>query len=210
MSGPKTEDEYRTIYETHLEPFTRGGPEALARLLNGMREHLDRFCYVMTLVRKLAPQSVLDLACNIGVFGSMMRWSSPPAPQVIHGADISPSALAVAGTHMGYDKTFCCDITQSQDFGRQYDLVLCQEVLEHVHEAGISVVVKNVLRHAGKWALFSVPDERETPDGVHHVRVVGPDDLRRWLGPKAAITYLPLLFTEKPRWQGCHMALYIV
>ena len=192
------------LYEKHAaerlanESFTRD-------MLNGLREHVDRIHYVMSTVRELAPESVLDIACNTGIFGAMMRWTHGAAPKTVVGIDISPSCCEFVTRVMGYDRAVCVDVNQwaPEEIDRA-DLVLCMEVLEHLEAP--EVLVGKALAAAKKWVLFSVPQEEGDVDGEFHLRKILLEDLNGWVqshgGKVVWNEFVASEFCEADHWNG--------
>ena len=203
---PTTSEGLRQLYEEHDAELYASFPA----LVNGLREHIDRIYKVCSLVQVLAPASLLDIGCNRGLFGSLVRLNGGPVKRVV-GVDISRLSCAYAKEQMGYDETHQLDASAPFNLSEQFDLVLCMELLEHVPQP--AAVIRNVAHHLkpGALALFSCPEERGELDGQIHVRRVTASELSHWVELEnlqlRQTFFLPSLFCEKPKWQGWNFVL---
>lgn len=88
------------------------------------------------------PGSVLDLGCNTGWW---LHWF------INHGVT---DVIGIDGTNMLADlkipgESFICgDLTKPLALNRKFDLVLCLEVAEHLHEEHADHLVKIVTDHS--------------------------------------------------------------
>lgn len=172
-------------------------------LLNGFREHADRFVYMMSYVRHLQPRTILDVGCSRGLLGAMYRWQRGYAPELIHGVDISPEAASFAKQICRYDEVFVLDASKPFSSAVTYDLVICTELLEHVPDP--QQLIDNVIRAAHSKVMISTPVEAGEVDGTVHVRHVTPSDQLAWVGDRLTNieqVFVPSQFSEKPHWQG--------
>lgn len=197
-------DAARKLYEDQALALLQH-EKYLVDILNGFREHVDRIHFVMATVKGLKPESVLDLACNIGVFGAMLRWNHGYAPKSVVGLDISPSNCEHAVRVMQYDRAINADVESWRPSADdRADLVLCMELLEHV--AAPWVVTGVALMAAKQYVLFSVPVETGDPDGIYHVRKVSLEDLTGWIrshnGQIAWSQFVASEFCEALHWKG--------
>lgn len=178
-------------------------------LLNGIREHIDRINTVCRLVHEVAPRSVLDIGCNRGLFGQLIRWNHQEKKFIV-GVDISRLSYKYAKGVMGYDMTHTLNASEPFSLGIAFDLVLCMEILEHVPNP--EQVVWNAYTHMcpGSIAIFSCPHELGEIDGEFHVRQVPLQTLESWVHKHLSIRdswTLPSTFCEKPKWQGWHFVI---
>lgn len=109
---------------------------------------------------KYSPDSVLDLGCGLG--GYIQKFNEWGTPHVF-GID-------------GFKETkyFLCDgnylqhdLAESIDLEKTYDIVICVEVAEHIHEKYADQLISNILRHAGKMVIFSAA--RPGQPGNNHI-----------------------------------------
>lgn len=211
MGGPNTTEQYAKLYdEAYKDVFSQ---EAFFDImLNGLREHMDRLDHVCSKIRELAPESILDMPCGWGWFGGLVRWQRGYSPKTVVGVDVSDTIVDFCMKRMRYDHVLKYDLTTPLDLGRKFDLVLCMEMLEHVHDP--KTVIANALRHAGKHVLFSTPVEDGDVDGEVHVRHV--ENLVSFIGehyPQDTAFYiedawfLESKHGEKPHWKGWNFAL---
>jgi SAM-dependent methyltransferase len=77
------------------------------------------------------PQSVLDLGCGVGAYGSLMRRFIYPTPWIT-GVDIWEPYLKSEFCEV-YDELICADIFDAVNgkLDLHFDTVLCMDVLEH-------------------------------------------------------------------------------
>jgi len=107
-------------------------------------------------------QSVLDVGCAGG--GWLREWQQAGVPDVfgVDGAYVDPADLEIErGRFMSVD------LARPFDLGKTFDLVQSLEVAEHIDETASGVFVSNLVKHAGRFILFSaaVPGQ----GGEHHV-----------------------------------------
>lgn len=111
--------------------------------------------------------SVLDVGCGRGVWIDEWRRSGVETAFGVDGDYVDRAQLAITTPGVSADEVFLAqDITQNFDLGRQFDLVQCLEVGEHIPTPASSVLVDNLVRHS-QVILFSaaVPGQ----GGEHHV-----------------------------------------
>ena len=194
------------LYEAHAKGSIAAGDSLI---WNGIREHIDRLHKVCSWVHNLEPESILDLACNFGMWGNLFRWNHQSKKRIV-GVDIAPSNIEHAVHVNGYDVGHIEDITTPFNLQEKFDLVLVMEVLEHIHEGEIKVL-ENAKRHCKKNLIVTVPVEDGDVDGEIHVRKVNPHVLEGWIrycGFRIVeSSFVPSEFGEKPHWVGWHMIL---
>jgi SAM-dependent methyltransferase len=89
------------------------------------------------------------------------------------------------------------DLARPFDLGKTFDLVQSLEVAEHIDEAAAGVFVSNLVKHAGRFILFSaaVPGQ----GGEHHVNEQPYDYWRRRFAENGFTAYdfvRPLIATD--------------
>lgn len=196
-----TPEEIQDFYKGEDEKFLKDS-NFVQILLNGMREHADRYTHMMETVKRLQPVRILDIGCSRGTLGAMYRWQRGYAPHEVHGVDISPISAMFAKEFCGYDAVHVLDASQEFRLNNVYDLVICTELLEHVPDP--EKLAFNICRHSDKNILISTPAETDI-DGVVHVRHVSPEDQVRWFSPYLKSFeqhFLESKFGEKPHWLG--------
>jgi SAM-dependent methyltransferase len=105
-------------------------------------------------VRAVAPRTVLDAGCGEGETLERLRELLPAA---VVGFDLNPASLAYTAQRFP-DGTFTVeDIYRLPYADRQFDLVLCLEVLEHLEQPADAL--KELARVTRSSLVISVPDE---------------------------------------------------
>jgi SAM-dependent methyltransferase len=106
--------------------------------------------------------SVLDVGCAGG--GWLSEWKQAGIADVfgVDGAYVDPADLEIEA-----ERFKAADLAHPFDLGRTFDLVQSLEVAEHIDESDSGVFVANLVRHAGRFILFSaaVPGQ----GGEYHV-----------------------------------------
>lgn len=108
----------------------------------------------------LAPATVLDVGCGLGVW--LEQWRERGARAVgVDGDYIDRSSLRFPS-----DDFHPADLTKPLDLGRRFDLVMSLEVAEHIDERFADTFVASLARH-GDVILFSAAIPLQ--GGVSHV-----------------------------------------
>ncbi len=105
-------------------------------------------------VRKIIPadvSSILDAGCGNGVITNALH----PSYQVT-GLDLSPAALEYVRA-----PKVNASVTAIPFPDRSFDLVMCNEVLEHLNAADLAQAVSELQRCTGKYLLLSVPNQEQ-------------------------------------------------
>ena len=100
-------------------------------------------------LRHLDVRSVLDVGCGAGAWVKVYEDLGVPICVGIDGDYVDRSVLL-----MKPENFQPADITQPFDLGRQFELVQCLEVAEHVPSHFSDVLIDNLCRH-GRMVLFS-------------------------------------------------------
>jgi SAM-dependent methyltransferase len=107
-------------------------------------------------------RSVLDIGCAGG--GWLSEWQQAGGADVfgVDGAYVDPADLEIER-----ERFMPADLARPFDLGKTFDLVQSLEVAEHIDETASGVFVSNLVKHAGRFILFSaaVPGQ----GGEHHV-----------------------------------------
>lgn len=120
-------------------------------------------------VDRLHPQTVLDAGCAVGFLVKSLRDRGVDA----EGFDYS--AWAISQVHPDA-RPFCWEGSVTDELSRDYDLITCIEVLEHVTPDEANTAVSNFCRHSRAVLFSSTPDHF---DEVTHINVRLPD---YWVG----------------------------
>jgi SAM-dependent methyltransferase len=100
-------------------------------------------------LRHIGARSVLDVGCGAGAWVKAYKDLGVPYCVGVDGEYVDRSVLL-----MDRADFHARDITKPFDFGRQFDVVQCLEVAEHVPPPTGPMVIENIVRH-GKKVLFS-------------------------------------------------------
>ena len=153
---------YYSAYET-LRSDGEGAPPAPYRW--GERVWEELFAMMATeIVARLHPASTLDAGCAVGFLVKSLRDRGVDA----EGIDVSDFAIAQVPAEV---RGLCRVGSITEPLGRDYDLITCIEVLEHLEPAAAAAAVANLCRHAGAVLFSSTPDHY---DEVTHVNVRPP------------------------------------
>ena len=117
------------------------------------------------LAQKHRPESVLDVGCGTGLYLRLMQHDGVKDVLGIDGLDLDATALD-AGT---YRKT---DLQQPCDAGRQFDLVFCLEVAEHISPDAMPVLLDTIENHARDLIVFSMAEPGQPGNGHINCRTM--------------------------------------
>ena len=124
------------------------------------------------LVCALNPKKVLDVGIGMGTYGFLLRqhldisrdrldpreWKTS-----IHGIEIFPGYKNPVWDY-AYDKVEVADIRVILNELGQYDVVICNDVLEHLKKDDARSVIQCLLKHSP--VLISTTPNREYPQGI--------------------------------------------
>ena len=102
------------------------------------------------IARDIAPETVLDVGCAMGFLVEALRDRDVEA----YGVDISPYAI---GQVVDAIAPYCWVGRATEPFPRQYDLIVCIEVLEHLAPAEAEDAVANICAHTRDVVFSSTP-----------------------------------------------------
>lgn len=124
----------------------------------------------------LSPHSVLDVGCGIGPW--VQAWMQLGVTDVmgVDGPYVAQEQLLIPA-----QSYLAADLTRPLDLGRQFDLVSCLEVAEHLEARSATTLIDSLTRH-GDVVLFSaaVPGQ----PGTHHVNGAWPSHWVKLFGEK--------------------------
>lgn len=164
--------------------------------------HFHRRLSELVLARR--PSEILEVGCGEGYVLAALREAGVRCP--MHGIDFSETAIADAKKRVP-DATFAVEDARAvAQAGRQYDLVLMIEVLEHLPDAQymLSVLARLSKRHV----VVSVPWEPffrglNFLRGKHisafgndpeHIQHWGRGEFRRVVGEHLEVREAPIVF----------------
>ena len=114
---------------------------------------------------KLQPADILDVGCGSGHLLMEAKKLFPAAR--LQGVDFSPEANRLArqiSPGLSFD---ILSIFELEKLGRQFDLVLCTEVLEHLEEADRAMKKLLAISHPGATLVITVPQGRKDTFAGH-------------------------------------------
>jgi SAM-dependent methyltransferase len=145
---------------------------------NPTARHLKRI--IVALIRGAMPvESLLDAGCGMGVNVRDLRRKFPHLR--ITGTDLSERILGLAREYVGPDPMIefaSLDLGQAS-LDRQFDLILCNQVLEHVEDDRRAI--RNLAQMTRRWLLITVPGGayNSTSKLVGHFRHYSRNDICR-------------------------------
>lgn len=113
-----------------------------------------------TIIRDLKPKSVLDLGCGACNFSNALNKEKCRVVAV----DGSEHAKKMADKGV---KVICADLSCKLKAGKDFDLVLCLEVIEHIDQKYEDIVLRNIVLHTRKYAVVTAANTGQ--GGIHHV-----------------------------------------
>jgi cytidyltransferase-like protein len=129
------------------------------------------------------PQRVLDVGCGPGALMLFLQELDVEA----WGIDISTEARAAAPPTIR-DRIFIGSVTEYQDVGRDFDVIICREVLEHLTVLQVRQAVKVLAQYTTKFLYLTTrfhPAPRGLLDVTHdfandptHITAMNKDFLR--------------------------------
>ena len=121
---------------------------------------------VPLLLSQLSVHSIVDFGSGNGAWLDAFLAAGVSDVQGVEGGDVNESELCIPSSRM-----IRCNLEQSVDLGRQFDLAMSVEVAEHLPERSAEGFVKTVSSHSD-LVLFSaaVPGQ----GGHHHINEQWP------------------------------------
>lgn len=121
------------------EPYERS--EVWLSLFNGFADQI---------VRQIQPATVLDAGCAIGLLVETLRQRGIEA----WGVDVSEYAIENVPSEL---QSYCHLGSVTEAFEREYDLIVCLEVLEHLPQGESEKAVTNICRYTDDVLFSSTP-----------------------------------------------------
>jgi len=124
--------------------------------------------HIFSLLRGLSYQTVLDVSCG-GAF-LLQQIRNRKADVLLAGTEFSTHAIELCKTRIPDAEFYNLNLEQSA-LPRQFDLVLCIDVLEHIQDD--LAALQNLRNMTGKYLLIAVPlgpifkTERENLGHIH-------------------------------------------
>jgi 2-polyprenyl-3-methyl-5-hydroxy-6-metoxy-1,4-benzoquinol methylase len=135
---------------------------------------------VATIVAPFEPRSIVDVGCGTGHLLRFVVERMSGTPERVVGIDHSEAGLRRARELLPSATWRVEDIYDLSVDGERFDLVLCTEVLEHLHEPERAVRVLRSLCASDGRVVITVPDgARDSWEG--HVNFWEEDQLRAFL-----------------------------
>ena len=177
------------------EPGTDYGSSFFHAVAPGSRSSA---AVVVPLVDKLVgPGSVLDVGCGVGTW--LAEWESRGVTDVfgLDGEYVDKSSIQIS-----LEKFRSMDLRNPFSMGRQFGLVECLEVAEHIEEPHADTLVESLTSHAGT-ILFSAAIPGQT--GYHHVNEQWPS---YWIAKFAKFGFLPFDVIRPRIWTDRHVEVW--
>jgi SAM-dependent methyltransferase len=112
------------------------------------------------IVAELAPRTVLDAGCGIGLLVRSLRERSIEA----WGIDISEYAVSQVPDEV---RAYCSLASVTDELDRDFDLIACIEVVEHLPAHLGRQAIENLARHTDSILFSSTPDDFDEPTHVN-------------------------------------------
>ena len=116
--------------------------------------------FAQVVIDRCSPSSVLELGCGTGTLLYPYRKRGIN----VHGVDLSRTAQKTSALSGSEFEIY--DLTQPYASDREYDLVLCVEVLEHIPKDSAETIVESICT-AGDTAVVTAAPPGQ--GGTHHV-----------------------------------------
>jgi 2-polyprenyl-3-methyl-5-hydroxy-6-metoxy-1,4-benzoquinol methylase len=160
------DEKLRTYQEPHAE-------ERCARTVFEAKWHYENLFLdlppMQHILNVYRPDSVLDVGCGIGAYLSYFIHKGVQDCLGMDGIDLSSTLLAG-------DRYIKQDLSTPFDLGRQFDLVMCVEVVEHLPSEAANHLLLSIAKHARSRILFSAAEPGQPGYGHINCR-----PLHEWL-----------------------------
>ena len=129
--------------------------------------------WVLKRVLELNPRTIVDVGAGAGTYSHLLR---PFLPETIFTAiEIYPKNISQYNLNDLYDQVLCMDVRDVSTFGKETDLVIFGDVLEHMGRDD-AMFVWNLARRDVKYGIISMPiihyPQGEVDGNVHETHVV--------------------------------------
>jgi 2-polyprenyl-3-methyl-5-hydroxy-6-metoxy-1,4-benzoquinol methylase len=130
------------------------------------------------IVRRLRPRTVLDVGCGKGFLVESLRDRGVEA----YGFDVSEYAISEVRPDM---RPYCWVGSASAAIDKDYDLITCIEVCEHLPESDAHEAVRQMTSHADTILFSSTPSDFTEPTHVNVRPVID------WVRLFASLSFAP-------------------
>jgi SAM-dependent methyltransferase len=111
------------------------------------------------IIQQLKPRTVLDVGCAKGFLVECLRDRGVEA----YGFDVSQYAIGEVRADI---KPYCWVGSATSDISKDYDLITCIEVCEHMAESDAQDALRQMTTHADRILFSSTPSDFEEPTHV--------------------------------------------
>jgi 2-polyprenyl-3-methyl-5-hydroxy-6-metoxy-1,4-benzoquinol methylase len=129
--------------------------------------------WVLKRVLELNPKNIVDVGAGAGTYAQLLRPILPDA--IFTAIEIYPKNIEQYKLHDLYDQVLCMDVREMFSFGKETDLVIFGDVLEHM-DRDDAMFVWNLARRDVKYGIISMPiihyPQGEVDGNVHETHVV--------------------------------------
>jgi O-antigen biosynthesis protein len=108
------------------------------------------------IIKEIKPKTVLDAGCAYGLLVEALRDRDCEA----FGVDVSSYALSQARTDI---KIFLSNNSILEPLGRNFDLIVSIEMVEHIEEKYCETLIKNMCESGEKILISTIPDDFDDP-----------------------------------------------
>jgi len=128
------EKDYEDAYHWRLVPW---------KISDGGFEYFEYANFIIHLISKISPRTILDIGCGDGRITDMIAQSIKGAE--VLGIDISHNAIKWAKKYSKYAKFECVSLEEMSRKGITFELVTMIEVLEHLESEQARQWIENIL-----------------------------------------------------------------
>ncbi len=118
----------------------------------------------------LKNKKILDIGCGKGINGYLIRVTRDLQGAQLIGLDINENYLQFCHTHKIYDRLVRARLPKLPFADRSIDLVLCNDVIEHLNKREGKILLKEIERVCKGRTIITTPNsffhtvENEDPD----------------------------------------------